>query len=261
MLPDEVLKRVLKWVFHNGWKWKTSQNEDLHSSHYSFQPTVFEKSLDDGAKHFLMLREVSLRFRELIAESYFRLWHWQVDNTQRWYEWTRMTQGHLDLREHYTPGEMRLFFKSRVWSVWSVRKWDNKTLRHRGCLDPHFVDENKNSVRDDCLFFEDVERKPSEILAHPVLLRRDMPELNVPIDELAVQYWWDRQDAEKARREHRMQMRVAEIEEWRAQLPPLPLESDFRVRVTEWDTRKLHFQHPFEYDDVFLFHGGGDPGC
>ena len=97
MLPDEVLKRVLKWVFHNGWKWKTSQNEDLHSSHYSFQPTVFEKSLDDGAKHFLMLREVSLRFRELIAESYFRLWHWQVDNTQRWYEWTRMTQGHLEL--------------------------------------------------------------------------------------------------------------------------------------------------------------------
>ena len=92
MLPDEVLKRVLKWVFHNGWKWKTSRNEGFN--HYE---GVDEKSLDDGAKHFLMLREVSLRFRELIAECYFRLWHWQVDNTQRWYEWTRMTQGHLEL--------------------------------------------------------------------------------------------------------------------------------------------------------------------
>ena len=217
MLPDEVLKRVLKWVFHNGWKWKTSHHLDFNR-----WEGVDEKSLDDGAKHFLMLREVSLRIRELITECYFRLWHWQVDNTQQWYEWTRMTQGHVFLKEHYTPGEMRLFFKSRVWSVWSVRKWDNKTLRHRGCMDPHFVDEN--SVRDDCLFFEDVERKPSEILAHPVLLRQDMPDLNMPNDELTVQFWLDRQDAKQAQREHHMKMRAAESEGWHAQLPPFSTE-------------------------------------
>ena len=155
MLPDEVLKRVLKWVFHNGWKWKTSHHLDFNRLE-----GVDEKSLDDGAKHFLMLRQVSLRFHVLIAECYFRLWHWEVDNTQRWYEWTRMTQGHLELKDHYTPGEMRLFFKSRVWRVWTVDY--------------------------DCLLFEDVERKPSEILAHPVLLRQDMPDLYVPNDELTV---------------------------------------------------------------------------
>jgi hypothetical protein len=99
-LPDEVLKRVLKWVFYNGWKWKMA---DYYNG-------VWAKSLDEGAKHFLMLREASLGFRMLITECYFRLWHWQVDNTQRWYKWTRMTQGHLELNDQYTPGEMRLFF-------------------------------------------------------------------------------------------------------------------------------------------------------
>ena len=185
MLPDEVLKRVLKWVFHNGWKWKTRHHLD-----FDCWVGVDEKSLDDGAKHFLMLRQVSLRFRELIAECYFRLWHWQVDNTQQWYEWTRMTQGHLELKDHYTPGEMRLFFKSRLWKVSSVK---SKVLS--SCMRDQ---DSGNSERGECLLLEDVERKPSEILAHPVLLRQDMPELYVPNDELTVQFWLDRQDAKDA---------------------------------------------------------------
>ena len=219
MLPDEVLKRVLKWVFHNGWKWKTSRLLDF-DCYYG----VDEKSLDDGAKHFLMLREASLRFRVLITECYFRLWHWQVDNTQHWYDWTRMTQGHLELKDHYTPGETRLFFKSRLWSVSSVRTHDDKS---------------------EGLLLEDVERTPSEILAHPMLLRQEMPDLNVPDDELTMQFWLDRQDAKEAQHEHHKKMRAAESEQWHAQLPRTCALSK------EWDTRKLCFQQPFEYYEMF----------
>jgi hypothetical protein len=213
-LPDEVLKRVLKWVFYNGWKWKMA---DYYNG-------VWAKSLDEGAKHFLMLREASLRFRMLITECYFRLWHWQVDNTQRWYEWTRMTQGHLELKDHYTPGEMRLFFKSRLWSVSSVRTHDDKS---------------------EGLLLEDVERTPSEILAHPMLLRQEMPDLNVPDDELTMQFWLDRQDAKEAQHEHHKKMRAAESEQWHAQL------SRTCALSKEWETRKLCFQQPFEYYQMF----------
>ena len=232
MLPDEVLKRVLKWVFHNGWKWKTSRNEGFN--HYE---GVDEKSLDDGAKHFLMLREVSLRFRELIAECYFCLWHWQVDNTQQWYEWTRMTEGHVFLKEHYTPGEMRLFFKSRVLKVWSVRTDDDNST--------HLDEDIK---RDDCLHVEDVERKPSEILAHPVLLRQDMPELNVPNDELTVQFWTDRRYATEARCERHVKMRDAESEQWHAQLP-----------LFSGDFNSMDFQQPFQYYGWFFDTFSGQP--
>ena len=216
-LPDEVLKRVLKWVFYNGWKWKMA---DYYNG-------VEAKSLDEGAKHFLMLREASLRFRMLITECYFRLWHWQVDNTQRWYEWTRMTQGHLELKDHYTPGEMRLFFKSRLWSVSSVRTHDDKS---------------------EGLLLEDVERKPSEILAHPMLLRQEMPDLNVPDDELTVQFWLDRQDAKEAQNEHHMKMRAAEGREWNTQLPVL---HSMDPAHNDPETGKLLFQEPFEYYEMF----------
>ena len=240
MLPDEVLKRVLKWVFHNGWKWKTSRLLDF-DCYYG----VDEKSLDDGAKHFLMLREASLGFRVLIAECYFRLWHWQVDNTQRWYEWTRMTQGHVELKDQYTPGEMRLFFKSRLWSVLA-------------CVDKssHL---HQNSERGECLLLEDVERTPSEILAHPVLLRQEMPDLNVPSDELTMQFWLDRQDAKGAQTEHHMKMRAAESREWYAQLccylAQLPLHS------IEWERRNLLFQQPFQYCDIEHQTLCGSPTC
>jgi hypothetical protein len=46
-----------------------------------------------------------------------------------------------------------------------------------------------------------------------MLLRQEMPDLNVPDDELTVQFWLDRQDAKKAQHEHHKKMRAAESEQ------------------------------------------------
>ena len=99
------------------------------------------------------------------------------------------------------------------------------------------------------LLLEDVERTPSEILAHPMLLRQEMPDLNVPDDELTVQFWLDRQDAKEAQNEHHMKMRAAEGREWNTQLPVLhsmdPAQNDP-------ETGKLLFQEPFEYNESMI---------